>query len=232
MDRSGNVVWWEWRRAASELPELLAAGGVVAFPTESSYGLGVDPENAGAVETVYALKGRPRGMPLPVVVADTMRLAGLGMRIRKDSYADTLAGAWPAPLSLVLPVERPLPAAAGGGSLAVRVPAHAELRELLARTGAAMTATSANRSGEPPCLDPEAVAALLKTAPGPAAVVDGGPLEGGPPSTLVEPGADGVRVLRWGAFERDRLAGLVGREALDADGFSADSVEISVEGGG
>jgi L-threonylcarbamoyladenylate synthase len=184
------------------LRDLLARGGIVAFPTESSYGLGVDPWNPAGVEAVYRIKEREAGKPLPVVIAGREQLAGLG--IDPDlNIVKRLLAFWPAPLTAVLPVARSLPASAGTRTLAVRVPDHGPLRELLAALGHGLTATSANRSGEAPVVDPAALAELL--AGEDAMVVDGGLLPGGPPSTLVAIEGDRVVVLRSGRFPTERL---------------------------
>jgi L-threonylcarbamoyladenylate synthase len=184
------------------LRDLLARGGIVAFPTESSYGLGVDPRNPAGVEAIYRLKEREAGKPLPVVIAGRDQLAGLG--IDPDlNIVKRLLALWPAPLTAVLPVARPLPASAGTPTLAVRVPDHGPLRELLTALGHGLTATSANRSGEPPIIDPEEAAELLAGVD--AMVVDGGLLPGGAPSTLVAIEGDRVVVLRSGRFPAERL---------------------------
>jgi L-threonylcarbamoyladenylate synthase len=194
------------------LRALLARGGVLAIPTESSYGLGADPRNPAGVEAIYRIKGRERGKPLPVVVADLAQLADLGIDPGLP-ILEALAACWPAPLSAVLPIARPLPAAAGELALAVRIPAHEGLRRLLKALGHGLTATSANPSGGAPVLDPEGAAELLAgmETEGDAAVVDGGVLPGGPPSTLVAIEASGPVVLRTGSFPVERL-----RERFDA----------------
>ena len=194
------------------LRALLARGGVLAIPTESSYGLGADPRNRDGVEAIYRIKGREGSKALPVVVSDLEQLRDLGIDPGLP-ILEALADCWPAPLTAVLPIARPLPAAAGEPTLAVRIPAHDGLRRLLAGLGHGLTATSANRSGEPPILDPEGVAELLAGLDSgvEAAVVDGGVLPGGPPSTLVAIEASGPVVLRTGIFPVDRL-----RERLDA----------------
>jgi L-threonylcarbamoyladenylate synthase len=198
---------WRWGEPLAPLAALLARGGLLAVPTESSYGLAADPRNAAGVAAVYRVKGREGGKPLPVVVAGVEQLAGLGIDPGLPILS-ALAALWPAPLSAVLPLAAPLPAAAGEPGLAVRVPAHADLRRLLAALGTGLTATSANRSGDPPALAPEEAAALL--AGEDAVVVDGGRLPGGPPSTLVALAPDGLRVLRAGAFPAARLGALAG----------------------
>jgi L-threonylcarbamoyladenylate synthase len=202
-----SIPLWHPGDPVEPLRSLLRRGGVIAIPTESSYGLGADPRNAAGVEAVYRIKGREAGKALPVVVADRAQLGGLGIDPGL-SILDPLFACWPGPLTAVLPLERPLPAAAGGRSLAVRVPGHAGLRVLLAELGHGLTATSANRSGGEPVLDPAELRELL--AGEEAAVVDGGVLPGGPPSTLVAIEESGPVVLRTGSFPVDRL-----RELLD-----------------
>lgn len=210
MSAAGAVAVWRFGEPVEPLAAVVARGGVLAIPTESSYGLAVDPWNPEGVARVYRIKQRGAGQPLPVVVADAGQLAGLGidadapiLGASSGSALRLLGRLWPAPLTAVLPVARPLPASAGRPSLAVRVPAHEGLRRLLAALGP-LTATSANPSGGPPALDPGAAAALL--AGEDAVVIDGGRLPGGPPSTVVAPRPDGGwEVLRAGAFPAERL---------------------------
>lgn len=199
---------WSPGDPVEPLCSLVARGGVLAIPTESSYGLGADPRNPVGVEAIYRIKERERGRPLPVVVADLGQLRDLGIDPGLP-ILKALSACWPAPLTAVLPVARSLPAAAGEPTLAVRIPAHEGLRRLLAELGHGLTATSANRSGEAPVLDPERAAELLAGAD--AIVVDGGVLPGGPPSTLVAIEASGPVVLRTGSFPIERL-----RERLGA----------------
>jgi L-threonylcarbamoyladenylate synthase len=180
----------------------LARGAVLAVPTESSYGLAVDPRSRDGVEAVYRLKQRELGKPLPVVAADVEQLLALGVPAGSRALA-WAAKRWPAALSVVLPLVpgSALPAAGGESSLAARIPAHAGLRALLAALGHALTATSANPSGGEPYLEPDALASWLSGVPEvETLIVDGGVLPGGPPSTLVEWAPDAVRVLRPGSY--------------------------------
>lgn len=193
---------WRWGDPVAPLRAVLARGGILAIPTESSYGLGADPRNPAGVEAIYRIKVREAGKALPVVVAGREQLADLG--VDPDLYiVKRLLEHWPAPLSVVLPIARPLPASAGTGTLAVRVPDHERLLALLGEIGHGLTATSANRSGEEPILDPAELAPLL--AGEDAVVVDGGVLPGGPPSTLVAIEGDRPVVLRAGRFPVERL---------------------------
>lgn len=191
---------WRFGSPVARLAEILDRGGVLAIPTESSYGLAADPRSAEGIETVFRLKGRDAGKALPLVAADLGQIASLGVDPEGPELARLVRVAsriWPGPLTVVLPVSGELPAAAPDGTVAVRIPGHAGLRGLLAELGRPLTATSANRSGEPPVLEPEAAARLLTGAD--AAVVDGGRLPGGPPSTVVRLRDGRVEVLREGA---------------------------------
>jgi tRNA threonylcarbamoyl adenosine modification protein (Sua5/YciO/YrdC/YwlC family) len=193
---------WRPGDPVEPLRALLARGGIVAIPTESSYGLGVDPRSEAGVEAVYGLKARERGKPLPVVAADVSQLAALGIAA-DDPAVRRAARVWPAPLTVLAGLRHPLPASAGERELAVRVPDHPALRHLLHELGTPVTATSANRSGEPALLDPPGVAALLAGAD--AVIVDGGRLVGGPPSTLAAWRGSRWEVLRPGRFPVDAL---------------------------
>jgi L-threonylcarbamoyladenylate synthase len=198
------VIRWRWGEPLDPLREVLAGGGVLAIPTESTYGLGALPDDRRGVAAVYSIKRRPAAKPLPVVIGEVEQLRRLGIDPESEPVR-SVAKLWPAPLTAVLPVEGPLPAAAGGRSLAVRMPAHGRLCDLLRRLGDPLTATSANPSGEPPCRDPEAAAALL--AGHLSGLVDDGVLPGGPPSTIVAWEGGGWRVLRPGAFPVEGLPG-------------------------
>lgn len=213
---TGHIPLWRPGDPVAPLRALVARGGVLAIPTESSYGLGADPGNRTGVEAIYRIKERDRGKPLPVVVAGCGQLRDLGIDPGLP-ILEALSACWPAPLTAVLPTARPLPAAAGEATLAVRVPAHEGLRRLLAELGHGLTATSANRSGGEPMLDPGEVAELL--AGFDAAVIDGGVLPGGPPSTLVAIEESGPVVLRTGSYPVERLLERLGalRKPLEKD---------------
>jgi L-threonylcarbamoyladenylate synthase len=166
---------------------------VVLLPTESFYGLGVDPHNEGAVARVYDMKGRPPEMGLPVLCADWQQVESLV--VVPGRFRVKLSRLWPAPLTVVLPTVASLPAARTG-TLAVRIPAHGLVRALLYRVGP-LTGTSANRHGAPPSTTVDG--ALGSLVGEPDLVLDGGPTAGGEPSTLVELSRDEPIVLRPGA---------------------------------
>lgn len=191
----GACLRWRPGDDPAPLVERLARGGVLAIPTESSYGLGVDPRSAPGVAAVYRLKRRERGKPLPVVAADLDQILSLGVPEDAPGLSWAMAR-WPAALSLVAPIARPIPASGGDSTIAVRIPDHAGLRELLHLLEHPLTATSANPSGEAPYLGADEVATWLTGRD--AIVVDGGVLAGGAPSTLVRFGVSGPEVLRQG----------------------------------
>jgi len=209
---------WRLGQPVQPLVDLVRRGGILVIPTESSYGLGVDPRSPAGVEAVFAAKRREQRKPLPVVAASLDQLRVIGIDPQAPEVAP-FAPLWPAALSVVAPLAAPLPAAAGDSRLAVRVPAHEPLRALLAALGTPLTATSANPSGEPPILAPGADLDRLLDGFD-AVLVDGGRLPGGPPSTLVELQAGKLRLHRAGSYPLERL-----KDHL----FSTVAVEIVVE---
>lgn len=173
--------------------EIVAAGGVLLLPTESFYGLGADPANEVGVAHVVAMKGRPPNLGLPVLCADWQQVESLV--VVPETFRVRLARLWPAPLTVVLPTVVDLPAARGG-TLAVRIPAHAELRALLYGVGP-LTGTSANRHGNPPFVTVDGALGALAEAP--ALALDGGETAGGEVSTLVDLSRGEPKILREGA---------------------------------
>ena len=141
---------------------VIRAGGLVAFPTDTLYGLAADPFNADAVARVFAAKGRGAERALPLIAADEAQIA------RQLGRLPPLAGAlaerfWPGPLTLLIAAPPTLAAAVTGGTgrVGVRVPAHDVARALCRASDSVLTATSANLSGDPATDDPDAVAASL-----------------------------------------------------------------------
>jgi len=172
----------------------IAQHGVIGVPTETFYGLAVDPGDRIAVERIFELKGRPTDRALPVVAASLAQVEALVHL--EEPWRSRLAEAWPAPLSAVLPLVAPLPFASA--TLAVRIPSHPLLVRLLEQVGP-LTATSANRSGDPSL---ETAVAVCSTFPdGLALVLDGGRSAGRLPSTLVDCTGKVPKLLRPGAFQ-------------------------------
>jgi len=180
------------KNALAAVAEVVASGGVILTPTESYYALAVDPGRPIAVERVYALKGRPDGLALPVVCSDWGQIDSL-VEI-SDAHRVRLSRIWPAALTVVAPCRAAI-AAASTATLAVRIPAHEMLRALLYRVGP-LTATSANRHGESPSVTADGA---LKSLQGrPDLVLDGGELAGGQVSTMIDLSSDEVREIRPG----------------------------------
>lgn len=184
----------------------VTAGGLIAFPTDTFYGLGADPFNEGALARLFAAKGRPEGRPVPLLLADAADIASV-TRGEVPADAARLAEAlWPGALTLVLPRATGLPDAvtAGGDTVGVRVPDHPVPRAIARAAGGPITGTSANRSGRPPIKTPGEVRAALGASvdlvvPGecgahdaPSTVVD---FTGGR-STLVREGAISLEAVR------------------------------------
>ena len=172
----------------AEAAAALARGEVVAFPTDTVYGLAVRP---GAEERVYAIKERPRGLPLILMAATIGELEAFAVF---DDRARELARRWwPGPLTLVLP-------AVEDGTLGVRIPDHPIALDLLRAAGPLLT-TSANRHGEPEALTADSAAGLA----GLAGVIDGGRVPGGTPSTVLSLAGAQPEVLRAGAVASREL---------------------------
>jgi L-threonylcarbamoyladenylate synthase len=180
----------------------LRTGSVVAFPTDTLYGLAVDPRSDTAVARLFALKGRPAQMAVPIVAADVEQAARAGaLGPRERRLADAF---WPGPLSIVVPATAAIARGVMGreGTVAIRVPAHAVARRLAAAFGFCVTATSANSSGQAPAASADEVALGL---PHVDLLLDGGPAPGGAPSTIVAFDRDVPVLLRAGAVAWDRV---------------------------
>ncbi len=188
-----------------EAVRLLRAGALVAFPTETVYGLGADATNGNAVADIFALKGRPEFNPLIVHVSD----AAMAQRyVQWNAQAQVLAERfWPGPLTLVLPrVEGcavSLLASAGGDTLGIRLPAHPVARTLIAAAGIPIAAPSANRSGR---VSPtQAAHVYAEFAQGVPLIIDGGACDVGIESTVLDISGEHPVVLRPGSVTQAAL---------------------------
>lgn len=198
----------------AEARTALLAGELVAFPTETVYGLGARAADAAAVERIYGAKGRPDGKPISLLVPDVG--AARHCAAVWPTAADRLARAcWPGPLTVVVPAAAHVPAAvlAGGVTVGLRVPAHPVALALLEAVGEALATPSANRSGEPAPTSADGVLAALD-ADVFAYLLDGGETAVGIASTVVScaPDASGgaIEILRVGAMSEAEVRALAG----------------------
>jgi L-threonylcarbamoyladenylate synthase len=195
------------------LAALLQAGEVVAFPTETVYGLGADAGNPDAVLKIYETKGRPRFNPLIVHCADLAMAEELAVF---SPLAHSLAAAfWPGPLTLVLPKRKGARLAdivtAGLDTVGIRLPAHPLAQALIRAAGVPLAGPSANRSGK---LSPTTAAQVNKSFQGLVPVLDGGPSTAGVESTILAVVGDAVRQLRAGALPREEIEAVLARPLL------------------
>jgi len=180
----------------------LAAGQLVCFPTETTYGLAADPRQPAALARLVALKGRDPRAPFALIAADAAQAAGLA-RVFPAAAAALAGRHWPGPLTLVLPARPGLAAELVGpdGGVGVRVSSHPLARALAAGLGAPITATSANPSGAAPALDVAEARAYFGDRV--AVYLDGGRLAPGASTVVEVDDQDRVRVLRAGPVEVD-----------------------------
>ena len=195
--------------ALDEAVRAIRGGGVIAMPTDTLYGLAVDPRQARAVARVFAVKGRDAGNALPLIAADAAQVTSqLG---ELPPLAARLAERfWPGPLTLLLPAPPSLAADvnAGTGRVGVRVPAHAVARAVCRACGTLLTATSANLSGQPPSADPEEVARAIGDRID--VLVDAGRTPGGLPSTIVDATGRAPVIVRLGAIAHEEIEAVCG----------------------
>ena len=211
-------------RTLAEAAELLRAGGLVAFPTETVYGLGARAFDASAARRVYKAKGRPSDNPLIVHVCDEAMLADVVKRV--TPLARKLIDAfWPGPLTLILEKSARIPDAvtAGGSTVAVRCPGHPAARALIRALGEPVAAPSANLSGRP---SPTTAAHVLRDLRGRVPMIlDGGPCRKGLESAIVDARGRRPVVLRQGTVTAEAISraagvplGVVGSRAPAAPG--------------
>jgi len=189
--------------------ETLAWGGVLAIPTDTLYGLAADALNPDALDRVYAAKGRPADMPLPVLVSgweQALRVAAVSpdSELIARRLAETY---WPGSLTMVLPAAPGLPQrlTAGRDTVAVRMPNHPVPLALARSLGRPITGTSANRSGESDITDPEELRRIL--APRVDGIIVSGPKPVGGASTIVAITGVDVSLLREGVLPYEQVLG-------------------------
>ncbi len=182
--------------------DVLRSGGIVAFPTDTVYGVGASAFDNAAIESIYAAKDRPVEKAIPVLIADLSDLDKIAENI-PDMALRFAARFWPGPLTCVVPKKPTLPPAISAAStVAVRIPDHPAARALL-RAAGPMAVTSANISGQPsPSTAQEVYEQLNGRIP---LILDGGRTPGGVPSTLVDCTGSAPVILREGPISMDEL---------------------------
>ena len=186
-----------WEEALANACAVLRAGGVVAFPTETYYGLAVDPFNQAALSRLFSLKGRSADKPVLLIIDNPSQLSTLAAEV-PPPFTMLMERFWPGPLTLIFPGVASLPEMLTGhqGTIGVRVSSHPVARQLVRAFGQPITATSANLSGHPPAV----VASGVRDQFGSEVdvVLDGGRTPGGQGSTLLGYQDGDICLLRAG----------------------------------
>jgi len=187
------------RQGVSEAARLIKAGGLVAFPTETFYGLAVDPANGQALARLFAVKQRPPEKAILLLVADRSHLLEL-VQVVPPVYEELMRRFWPGPLTLLFPARKNLQPLLTAGTLTVgiRMSSHPLAARLAEAAGGAITATSANLSGHPPAVSADAAAIQLDGDID--AVLDGGETPGHGSSTIVGMREGKLVVVREGVL--------------------------------
>ncbi len=195
--------------------ELIRAGELVAFPTETVYGLGANALDEAAVRRIFDAKGRPGDNPLIVHISAAEQLEPLIGSAPGPTAKALMAAYWPGPMTLIFPKSRRVSAAvtAGLDTVAVRFPAHPAARALIDAAGVPIAAPSANRSGRP---SPTTAAHVLEDMDGRIPMIlDGGPCEVGLESTVVDMTGGDPRILRPGGVTPEMLRAVAGSAGVD-----------------
>ncbi len=216
-----ETIWERWdvspeenRRILGECRRILRAGGLVAFPTETVYGLGGDGLNPEASRKIYEAKGRPSDNPLILHISSEEELLPLVREI--PEYAKKLMDAfWPGPMTMVFPKSPIVPKETTGGldTVAIRMPSHPAAAAMIREAGVPVAAPSANRSGRP---SPTEAAHVAEDLMGRIdLILDGGPVEIGLESTIIDVTGEVPVILRPGYLSREDIASLVGACEVD-----------------
>lgn len=199
---------------AEKAAAIIQAGGLVALPTETVYGLGADGLNPQAVANIFIAKGRPQDNPLILHITGLEQIEGLCHDVPQAAY-DLAKAFWPGPLTMVLPARNIIPKCTTGGlsTVAVRCPDNEITRQIIRLSGVPIAAPSANLSGKP---STTTAAHVLHDHDGKIdAVVDGGPCSVGVESTIVDLTEDRPRLLRPGGITPEQLIDVLGDLVID-----------------
>ena len=187
----------------AEAARIIANGGLIAFRTDTFYGLGADPLNAAAVAKIRELKGREESKPILLLISDMDQLERF-VADHSTVFEQTAAVHWPGPLTLVGAARPELPSelTAGTNTIGVRLPDDQNVRALVRACGGALTATSANVSGDPPARTAKEVE---DNFPNLDLIIDGGDVSATEPSTVLDLSQATPRLVREGAIPRAAL---------------------------
>ncbi|MDO8715995.1 MAG: L-threonylcarbamoyladenylate synthase [Dehalococcoidales bacterium] len=188
---------------------ILRQGGLIAYPTDTVYGLGASMSLPQSVARIYEVKGRPRSLPLPLLLADVSQIAEVASKVPPSAWC-FINSFFPGALTLILPKAASVPAilTGGGNSVAVRVPDHPVPLALIRGLGAPIVGTSANISGRPSPLTAEEVYAQLGDKVD--LIIDGGRCPGGKESTIVDVTGEIPVIRREGAISIEELRRVCG----------------------
>ncbi|VAW42067.1 Threonylcarbamoyl-AMP synthase [hydrothermal vent metagenome] len=186
--------------AVKEAAAIILEGGIVAFPTETYYGLAVDPFNRQALDRLFALKQRSLSKPVLTIIENQAQLSTITTGI-PPRFNPLMARFWPGPLTLIFDARSELPAriTAASGTIGARISSHSLAHALVKAVGRPITATSANISGQPPALDAARLRAIFGR--GLDYILDGGLTPGGQGSTIIGCQGDELRLLRPGVIK-------------------------------
>jgi len=183
--------------------QILKRGGVIAFPTDTVYGLGADAFNPKAVERIYEIKKRPRHLPLPLLIDDVEQLAVLAAKPLPEIALFLARRFWPGGLTLVVPKSAHLPGYLGNTNIAVRVPAHSICLALIRAINNPLIGTSANISDKSSVVTAGEVRQQLGNEVD--LIIDGGRCPGGGESTVVDVTGGGAVILRHGIIPEEEI---------------------------
>jgi len=190
---------------------MLNKGGIVAFPTETFYGLGVKFDIEASLKRLYELKKRPEIKPMPLIIGNMEMLSMVASSVNDTAYK-LMEKFWPGPLTIILKAKKSLSKylTAGTGKVAVRIPGESFALHLAREAGFPITATSANISGMLPAEDAETVKKYFGDRID--LIIDGGKTPGGLPSTIADITGNDVKILREGAIPASAIYNFIKKE--------------------
>ena len=193
---------------------ILRDGGLVAYPTDTVYGLAADPANAEAVSKLSEAKNRDPSQPMPHLIANE----GMALSVADDvssAARDLMRAFWPGGLTIILHKAQTVSSGAAAGTIGLRLPDHLVPRELSRLLGGPIMGTSANIAGGPEPLSADDVRRVLGDAVD--LIIDGGPCHGDRPSTVIDCTKEPPKIVRLGAISREEIEDVLGRKVAVDD---------------